>query len=132
MLHEYDIISSRKEAISGHFTLFRNNDAVNGLFKTVPGYQDLFEQKPFMWFDEHVLTNHLQSLTLQNNNSFKIYWDKILLNQERGIDSHQEYYLDRWRWQDGKMLNTKTGEEVMYLHFINWKRTMRASEIKYA
>src|SRR5690606_10726374 len=116
MLHEYDIISSRKEAISGHFTLFRNNDAVNGLFKTVPGYQDLFEQKPFMWFDEHVLTNHLQSLTLQNNNSYKIYWDKILLNQEKGRDSHQEYHLDKWQWRENDGHPNRGGSNVPPLH----------------
>lgn len=131
MLRDYDIISSRKEAISGHFTLFRNSDAVNALFKTVPGHQDLFEQKPFMWFDEHVLTNHLKALTLQNNNPFNVYWEKILLNQERGRDSHQEYHLDRWQWREGKMMDTQTGEEVMYLHFINWKRTMKYCEVKY-
>src|SRR5690606_16338131 len=69
---------------------------------------------------------------MENNQlPFKIKWDAILCNQERGRDSHQEYYLDRWQWQNGKMINTKTKEEVMYLHFINWKRTMKFSEISF-
>jgi hypothetical protein len=34
-------------------------------------------------------------------------------------------------WNDGQLLNTKTQEEVMYLHFINWKRTMSFSEVNY-
>ncbi|AFL81695.1 hypothetical protein Aeqsu_2235 [Aequorivita sublithincola DSM 14238] len=58
----------------------------------------------------------------------------LLKLQENGQDSHQEYYLDKWLWKDGKMLELKNREpinEVMYLHFINWKRTMTFSEVKY-
>lgn len=128
VLSNYDIISSRKQAISGHFSLFRNTDTLRNLYKQVPNYQHLFEQPKFMWFDEHKLTHFLHS----NNTGLRVYWDKILCNQERGRDSHQEYYLDRWLWKSGKMLNTKTQDEVMYLHFINWKRTFKNCEVKYA
>lgn len=128
ILENYDIISSRKEAISGHFNLFKNTPELNNLYRrSVPDYQYLFEQPKFMWFDEKHLTNYLKSKMENNQLPFKIKWDAILCNQERGRDSHQEYYLDRWQWQNGKMINTKTKEEVMYLHFINWKRTMKFS-----
>jgi hypothetical protein len=127
VLTTYDIISSRKENISGHFNLFKNTPDLNLLYKQVPDYKSLFEQEPFMWFDEHVLSNFLKD-TLH---PYKIKWNNILCNQERGRDSHQEYYLDRWLWDNGKMINTKTGEEVMYLHFINWKRTVKFSKIKF-
>ena len=40
-------------------------------------------------------------------------------------------FLNRWLWKDGQLMNIKTKEEVMYLHFINWKRTMKFSEIEY-
>lgn len=132
VLSNYDIISSRKEAISGHFNLIKNTAALNNLYKQIPNYQYLFEQPKFMWFDEEQLTNYLKSQITTNQLSFKVKWDTILCNQERGKDSHQEYYLDRWLWQDGKVLNTKTNQEVMYLHFINWKRTMKRSEVTYS
>ncbi|WP_338733330.1 DUF6625 family protein [Mangrovimonas cancribranchiae] len=127
VLDEYDIISSRKEAISGHFTLFRNTNYIQELYKKLPNYKTLFEHPKFQWTDEVALTNYLK-----NNQELKVYWPKILCNQERGRDSHQDYYLDRWQWQDGKMINTKTNKEVMYLHFINWKRTMRYCEVDYS
>jgi len=131
ILENYDIISSRKEAISGHFNLFRNNDKVNTLYKKLPNYQQLFEHPKFQWTDEVVLTDSIKHNPEFKSLDLKVYWSNILCNQERGRDSHQEYYLDRWQWQNGKMKNIKTNEEVMYLHFINWKRTMKSSEVTY-
>ena len=29
------------------------------------------------------------------------------------------------------MINTLTNDEVMYLHFINWKRSIKTCEVKY-
>jgi hypothetical protein len=78
--------------------------------------------------DEELFSRFLK----ETQHSFQIKWDKILCNQEKGRDSHQEYYLNRWLWNKGKLLNTKTQEEVMYLHFINWKLTMRSCEISYS
>lgn len=131
-LSNYDIISSRKEAISGHFNLIKNTTALNNLYKQIPNYQYLFEQPQFMWFDEEQLTNYLKNQIADKQLPYQVKWDAILCNQERGRDSHQEYYLDRWLWQDGKVLNTKTHQEVMYLHFINWKRTMKHSEVTHS
>ena len=127
VLVKHDIISSRKENISGHFNLFRNTPELNQLYKQVPDYQSLFEKERFMWFDEQVLSSYLR----ESSHSFQIKWDIILCNQEKGRDSHQEYYLNRWLWKNGKLINTKTQEEVMYLHFINWKRTIKFSEVQY-
>jgi hypothetical protein len=131
ILENYDIISSRKEAISGHFNLFRNTASLNNLYKQVSNYKELFEESKFKWFDEYVLTNFIKERLIENTFEYKVYWPTILLNQERGIDSRQEYYLNRWMWQNSKMINTKTNEEVMYLHFINWKRTMKKCEVNY-
>src|SRR5690606_389503 len=123
---------SRKEAISGHFTLIRNLPELNKMYKKVPDYQKLFEVPKFMWFDEEKLTIYLKNEISSNQFKFKVFWNTILCNLERGRDSHQEYYLDRWQWQNGKMGNTKTHQEDMYLHFINWKRTMKSSEVRYS
>ncbi|WP_178984747.1 DUF6625 family protein [Winogradskyella helgolandensis] len=126
ILEQYDIISSRKEAISGHFNLFRNTPEINALYKQLPDYKTLFEVPEFKWTDEVVLTQYLKE-----HPEVLVYWPNILCNQERGRDSHQEYHLDRWQWQNGTMINAQTQDEVMYLHFINWKRTMRCCNINF-
>lgn len=130
ILEKYDIISSRKEAISGHFNLFKNTESLTNFYKQIPNYKALFEEPKFMWFDEKIVTNYIKNNIQENNFRYKIYWPTILLNKERGRDSHQEYHLDRWLWEKGKMLNTKTNEEVMYLHFINWKKRMKFCEVE--
>lgn len=134
MLANYDIISSRKKAISGHFTIFRNIDRINNYYKTIPNYNFLIRKEKYLWAEEQVLTKHLNS-QMDQGNTPKVFWPTILCNQENGRDSHQEYYLDKWLWKNGKMLELKRGEvvnEVMYLHFINWKRTMKYCEVKYS
>ncbi len=134
MLGDYDIISSRKEALSGHFTIFRNTDRLNDYYNTIPNYDYLIRQEKYMWAEEQVLTKHLHSQK-ENGNTPKVFWPQILCNQEKGRDSHQEYHFDKWLWKDGKMLELKNGKavnEVMYLHFINWKRTMKFCEVKYS
>lgn len=131
ILNKFDIISSRKGAISGHFTLFRNTNDLNEFYKTIPNYKKLFEKNRFMWFDEHILSNYLVRIDKFEKKPFNIYWPKILLNQENGIDSHQEYYLDKWQWVNGRMIDAQKGKEVMYLHFINWKRSLKTCEVTY-
>lgn len=134
LLNEYDIISSRKENISGHFNLFRNTPQMNSLYKHLPNYRALFEVPEFKWTDEVVLSNFIKTDSAFKALGLKVYWPKILCNHENGRDSHQEYYLDKWLWKDGKMLELKNGKsinEVMYLHFINWKRTMNYCEVEY-
>ncbi|WP_417370991.1 DUF6625 family protein [Gelidibacter japonicus] len=133
-LNTFDIICTRPEAISGHFNLFKNMQNLNDFYKTIPNYKELFEVHKFMWFDEVVLTKHLKYLDDRGQNSFRIFWDKKFV--KRGVESevHQEYYLDRWIYKDGKIFDLfcKNKKEYMYLHFINWKRTMKFCEVKYS
>jgi hypothetical protein len=127
ILFTYNIISSRKENISGHFTLIKNKEDLNFLYKSIPKYKGYLEKEKLMRCDEELFSRFLK----ETSHSYKIKWDAILCNQEKGRDSHQEYELNRWYWKEGRLTNTQTGKEVMYLHFINWKRTMRFSEVSY-
>lgn len=131
ILNQYDIISSRKENISGHFTLFRNTSEINRLYKKLPDHKARFEVPEFKWTDEVVLSEYIRTSSSFKESGIRVFWSTILCNQERGRDSHQEYYLDRWKWGNGIVTNTKTEEEIMYLHFINWKRTMKYNKVKY-
>lgn len=134
LLNGYDIISSRIDSISGHFTIFKNNILINTIYKSLPNYTQILSTEKYLWSDEQVLTQYLKKVNSNDTPTYKVFWDTVLLNQERGRDSHQEYHLDKWLWRDGKMLELKDGNpinEVMYLHFINWKRTMKYSKIKF-
>lgn len=135
ILTNYDIISSRKEAISGHFTLIRNSPILNVLYKSFPNYRALLELPKFQWMDETIFTQFLKKFNSENDTeTIQVYWPRILCNQERGTDSHQDYHLDKWLWKEGKMVKLQRRQhidEVMYLHFINWKRTFRYCKMAY-
>ena len=125
ILTQYDIISSRKKAISGHFNLFKNNSKNRYLYKEVPNYQYLLSTNLLTRFDENLLTD-----AINKKSYFKVYWSKILCNQERGFDSRQEYYLNKWLYKNGKIYDLKgenDKEEYMYMHFMNWKKKMKRS-----
>ncbi|GAA4290531.1 DUF6625 family protein [Aestuariibaculum suncheonense] len=126
MLEDYDIITTLKGMISGHFSLLKNTKSLVNLYRKEGLYEVIFKDSEHRRFDEVGFSK------IVKNDRLKVYWkDEII---ENGIESeaHQEYYLDRWLWDDGKIVNTKTKKEFMYLHFINWKRTMSYNEVKYS
>ncbi len=133
LLNEYDIICSRPEAVSGHFNLFRNIESLNIFYKSIPNYKKLFEASKLIRFDEITLTDHLKILIDKNESSFRVFWDTEIIKKGIESEKQQEYYLDRWLFEKGKIydLYDINKKEYMYLHFINWKRTMKFSEIKW-
>jgi hypothetical protein len=133
LLSNYDIICSRPEAISGHFNLFRNKKNLNNFYKSIPNQKKLFEVPKFMWFDEIVFTDHLKNLIRKDNNPFRVFWDQEIIKGGIESEKHQEYYLDRWLFEKGKVydLYDINKKEYMYLHFINWKRTIKYCEVNY-
>jgi hypothetical protein len=53
VLTKYDVISAREEYLSGHFTLYRNADKINNLFRESPVYSKVFsDQERHYAFDE--------------------------------------------------------------------------------
>ena len=123
VLEKYDIISSRKNEISGHFNIFRNIEKTKFLYRNIQDYENLLATSKLTRFDENLLTEILK----ENDRGLNTKWDEILCNQYKGIDSHQEYHINKWIWKNGSVYSLDKSNnlnEVMYLHFINWKRTM--------
>lgn len=131
MLSRYEIISSRKDCISGHFTLFANSNKINSLFKVFLNdtYKEKFIHLKYHWFDENIFTEIIKAEISANR--INVFWDKYLVNTEKGLylDSHQDYHIDKWLFENGNLYDLgksrKEKIECMYLHFINWKRTLK-------
>ena len=133
LLEKHDILSSRKNTISGHFTILKNEERINTLYKQIPLYSKLLSEKKLMRVDEEAFTVCLADIERDKNTTLNIYWKEYLMNHVDG-KAHQEYYLDKWLWKDKKMLELKDGvsiKEVMYLHFINWKQFIKYCEVSY-
>jgi len=125
MLDNYDMISSRKNALSGHFTLVKNNSKMNFLYKSTPNYKELYQKMEMVCFDEA----HFYAYCKEIKDSFRLYNSEFLLNHERGKDSYQEYVLNKCFWRNGEVFCQN--KEIMYLHFMNWKNLMTFSEVNY-
>jgi hypothetical protein len=131
LLDEYDVISSLEYMVSGHFTLFKNLEKNNFLYQNDPAYKTVFSDPKHFRYDEIGLTEIITALGQAGK--IKVFWDEHILRNGIKSEVHQEYFLDRWLFKRGAVydLFDSNQKEYMYLHFINWKRTMKYCEVKY-
>lgn len=139
ILNSYDKILSR-----GHFTLFRNNEYINNLFRNdeYQYYKKVFSCSDNYSFDEWA-PNGINDIFIRNN--IPIYDDIVfsdLYYARYGFYPYQRMHEERkklnniYTWEDGKLTryyledNELNFEEVMYIHF--QKRSMNNSVTKRA
>ncbi len=125
MLQQYDIVSSRRNRLSGHFTLFRNTPAINKTFLLIPNLTAHMLNPKNLHMDEREFTNSLHDyLQRTPQPAFKVYW-----RDEWTMDAASQRAMDDGRtdavwWRNGKMFDP-TGRELMYLHFHKLKSEMQ-------
>jgi len=59
VLNEYDYISARHDYCTGCFSLYRNNDLMNHMFKRGKDYAEVFANPEYLGFDEFNFKHHL-------------------------------------------------------------------------
>lgn len=134
ILNNHDVISARKNNIAGHFTLYRNNIQINSLYQAHPVYKDAFLNPNSYYFDEVGMTEVIKKKQ-QNDDSIRVYWPKHLLNFKQTAKpkpSHVPKLLNHWRWKEGRLMEEgPEGGEIMYLHFMTWKKTLQHCFVDY-
>lgn len=114
---QYDVISSRKETISGHFTIYKNDPRLSSYFQKVPNYKKVFSTGLYEGFDEGYFAYHMYSHN--EKDGLKVYWP-----EKFGVDwGELDYRPMGWKWKDGKILDG-AGTERVYLHFMKWKKEL--------
>ena len=115
----FDLISTRQRAISGHFNLYKNRADINNFFKSVPNFEKAFMSDTYSGFDEGFYSYHLFEEIKQNKVDFKIFWPS------RHCIDRWELSLNPngWYWEKGNLKN-KNELQGNYLHLIDWKKTM--------
>ena len=135
ILDRHDIFSTRKGRMSGHFSLFRNTLSINPLFRQSSEFADVIEQVECLGFDEEGMTRLIEQLA--ETGSIRVYWPKFLQNYadpKTDTPSRLPQYTNKYFWEKGRLFDC-TGEspaEILYLHFMTWKKTLSGCEFSYA
>ena len=129
MLQRYDILSARRHKMCGHFSLYRNVQDVNRLFMDDPRWRSFFADTIHRRFDEDGMTGVVARA--KDAGKVAVYWPRFLFNFANAGEKEptvMKPWRDRWQWQKGKMYDA--GQEVMYLHFQRWKRSLKRCDVE--
>ena len=129
----HNTISAHGKQVSGHLFLIKNSDQWINAFRKIPDWQYHMSQPIFVGMDEAHFTKLLLGYRRLPASLRKIWgvidpYKRNHLFQERfsTILSHIPWidgtynYSANWFWYQGK-LTVESGQEMMYLHFMNWK-----------
>jgi hypothetical protein len=130
ILETHDIFSPRKEKLCGHFTLYRNTSKVNNLFRGADNFPEIFSSEKFFGFNENGM--HPLVARAIAEDGLLVHWPRHLFNfaNPKGeTPSRLGMHTNHWQWKNGRMI--ENGQEVMYLHFMTWKKSLRSSNFSY-
>ena len=106
ILDKYDIFSTRKGRMSGHFSLFRNTISVNQLFRQSSEFAEVMRQVKCRAFDEEGMTRVIARLARAG--SIRVYWPKFLQNYadpKTDTPSTLPRYINKYFWKNGKLFD---------------------------
>jgi hypothetical protein len=134
ILDKHDIFSTRKRRMSGHFSLFRNTRSINQLFRQSSEFAEVMQKVACRGFDEEGMTRVVARLAQAG--SIRVYWPKFLQNYadpKTDTPSTLPLYIDKYFWEKGKLFECTGGSaaEILYLHFMTWKKTLTSCEFSY-
>jgi len=122
-LKDVDIYGNDPDAINGCFSLYRNNEYVNNLFKEHPKWKEALAyvpephtvNNPYV-FDEWCMTELCNQKKNEGKLRFKTGW--YMVNDH--MDRHKPKPQIEMK-EDGTLLDKITGEEIMMFHFSGTK-----------
>jgi hypothetical protein len=134
ILDKYDIVSTRKGRMSGHCSLFKNTFKINRLFMRSSEFEEVTRQVKCRAFDEEGMSHLIARLALAG--SIRVYWPKFLQNYaypKTDSPSTLPRYVNKYFWKKGKLFDGTgaAAAEILYLHFMTWKKTLTGCEFGY-
>lgn len=126
ILADHDIVSSRRNRLSGHFTLFRNTARINRTFEFIPDVAKAMATPQHLILDERGFTRHLRErLGAGSTDSMpRVEWSRELTMSAAYQRALGVSAADSLWWRNGKTFDAH-GKELMYLHFHKLKKKMK-------
>ncbi len=130
----HNTLSSHSDRVSGHLFLMKNNEGLINAFRQIPNWQQLMSKQEYICLDEGHFTKlflgyrklpvSLRKLwgifdPYKRNNLFQERFSTFFSAHAPWMDGSFDYPT-KCLWNQGK-LTAESGEELMYLHFMNWK-----------
>lgn len=137
LLCNYDVISFRPEYLTGCFTLYRNSEKINNLFKQSKDYRTVLSSNTYYNFDEcNFLFAPLQSKESICKIPFEIESMTHVVkrkHQEGYIKTYMDFYLlegllGNLKWVDGKIIYRNKLEAALY-HFLEFKDKCKKKKV---
>jgi hypothetical protein len=117
ILEECDIFSNDPGHICGPFTLYRNCDLVNNLFRKVDNWQALLSSPVMCGFDELNFDRAVQRAVSDREIRFKSAFWQAHDCQERHVPIPKVKLLP-----DGTLMDTAINREIMAFHFHRFRQ----------
>jgi len=134
LLDEYDVIATRKEFLTGHFTLYRNTDEVTRLFERSQDYRKVLTASNTFAFDECGWGLH--GKLLKGEDFAKVASEakvdsmmhvlerspEIRVHRKTICDEHLPFkdtfgsFVKEVRWEKGRIVDTPSRRELIYYH----------------
>ena len=121
MLDSSDIISSRRDCLAGHFTVYRNCPLVNSLYKRYREWSLIMGDYLYHHFDEKGMGIFIKYCFPKDLvGTVRVEWSRSLVLDWWPLARRRQ----GWEWRNGRLFDG-TGEEHMYIHFMTWKPYMQ-------
>jgi hypothetical protein len=132
ILAGHDVVSPRKEIITGTCNLYRNTDEINRLFLADPKFKFVVRDPENIRYDERRWTRFVAKQAASG--ALRVHWPAFM--QPHVLIDSVEWYWDRgavfdctdkWYWNraDDELFDypDEVPGEVLYMDFRQWKKT---------
>lgn len=138
MLESYDVISSRKNCIGGHFTLIRNKEVINSLCSK--DYKIILKiLGSTNW--TNIEEDEFSSVIRDASDVCRVKWDQYLVNFPTDVLASRTGDLSvrpsrligtdgPWVWHPGE-LKYQDKQDVLYFHIHRWKQIIQSINFTY-
>ena len=119
LLGAYDLLSSHRTRVSGHFCVMRNDERMRSAFRYIRGWQYVFGRSDYANFDERAFYNLLVKGPPRLGGKSAEPDIRCYFHEAYSTPAATDRM--RWYWKDGKLTNEFYPHHPhMYLHFMSW------------
>jgi len=131
ILSSYDVVTASEIQMVGHFSLFRNNELINNLFRKTEDYIKIFtDMSEYYNFDESCRRFYGRPLSfseLEESNQLASIYDIVMNFKD---EFNLKVYMNpmvreeppfKLTYQDGQFFDLNTQKEFLYFHFVKAK-----------